>query len=183
MNCRRFFPVCRLLLLPLAAAMLFPLQATGFGDEEGNERPRLTRATMLYGRTPRVPANAWAYLHYGVENATSEPTEVRLVFTPRGQRNITIYDHTFTLEPGFRFRYRMPVTVGTVEDYTLSMYHGPDLLKEEDFPVRLASPYRRIIWFINDNIDLEYGNFSKNENLNARYTNAFTSGASTGRTW
>ncbi len=131
--------------------------------------PEIAQATLRFGYSPRISAHAWAYFNYRVDNPDEVMRTVTLVLKPRGQRNVTIHDHTFELAAGHRLDFRTLVTIGSVADYTIDLFADGNLIDREDALIRVGSPKNRYVAFVNDNVDLDYGQFSKNKGLHDKY--------------
>lgn len=135
--------------------------------------PRLTSSSIRYGFSLRIPPNSWAFFEYQLDNPDTVKHKVKLVLRPMGQRNMTIYETELTLLPGFRFRSGVMVSVGTVETYTVELYMNGNLLMSDDLRLRMGMVQQRVVMFLNDDLDLSYGAFSKNPALGDSYISSF----------
>ena len=135
--------------------------------------PRLSGAKLRYGTSPRIRYNIWALLECGVINPDKDDQELHLVLTPADQRNMTVYETSLTLKAGKQLTFRTMVTLGTVENYTLTLYAGKHLVQSEPVLTRLVSPVDHLVVVLNDNTNLVMGKFADNEALHGRVFTSF----------
>ncbi len=179
----RLFPALSLLFF----LCLFPVAPAA---------PEISGVSLRYCGSLRIPENGWAYLYYDLKNPDAQPVNLKLVLKPEGQVNITIYEHQLTLPAKSRFKSRVPVTIGKVQSYTASLYADGHLIDDDELllsvPAReqekrlereaassgrqlselekgIALGNERFVFFANDNLELSYGTFAKNEALNHKY--------------
>ncbi len=133
-----------------------------------------TGGSIHYNNSRRIRYYSWATVDYTVNNPTDKPVDVNIRFTPLNQRNITVYENSFSVGAGLRYQYHMPVTIGTVDQYAIDMFLNRTRVTDANqrlTVIRLAQKDNHFIVFVNDDIDLSYGLFSKNENLDGNYVN------------
>src|SRR5690606_9919617 len=99
--------------------------------------------------------------------------EVEVVLRPKDQRNMTVYAKKLQIDGQADLRARMLVTIGTVEAYEVELYMNGNLITKEEVLLKLGSPNDATIYFVNDELDLEYGNFAKNKDLDGRFKTTF----------
>jgi hypothetical protein len=135
-------------------------------------QPEIVSATLRYGLAVRVPRHSWAYLNFTLQNPLSEAADVRLVFSPEGQRNFTAYEHRATLQPGQTYSSRMLVAIGSVETYKARLFYKNNEVDTEEMLNRFTLHHHRTLMFMNDDPDIGYGVFHDNYNLDVRYVKA-----------
>ena len=133
----------------------------------------LKNVSLQYGTSPRMLQRSWAFFNYRVVNTEDEAVTVEVLLRPKDQRNTTVYSKQLTVGPKADLRARMLVTIGTVESYDVELYRDGNLLTKEEVLMKLGSPNDQTIYFVNDELDLEYGNFAKNKSLDGRFKTTF----------
>lgn len=145
--------------------------------------PDLDGTRLLYGNSPRLQANSWAYFEFRVKNPDAVPVRVQLVLHPKDQRNLTIFETMLDLAPQVSLRYRTLVTAGTTEAYTAELYVGGNRVKSEEVVSRLGAATDRQLLFINDALEMEYGNFAKNAGIKGKFASVFCRAANVPQQW
>ena len=159
----------------LALGVLALVAAPAAAQEDDQPEATKKGGSIRYNNSARIPYHSWATVSYTVSNPGGKDADVLIRVTPMGQRNVTIYETALTVGAGLQYAFHNPITIGTVDSYAVDMFLDRNLVTDQNARltvIRLANLTDHFIIFINDDTDLTYGLFSKNENLDATYVNA-----------
>ncbi|MCJ8328546.1 MAG: hypothetical protein MJH11_00965 [Lentisphaeria bacterium] len=131
-------------------------------------------SSVRYLSSARIPAHSWAYLGVTVKNKGDKTDQVKLIFSPKGQRNITIWEINLTIPPHTQYRHEEMVTIGSTESLNTKTYingHLVSTVSSSESVIRLKDRNDQTILFFEDNDEPSFGVFSKNNGFGVPVVN------------
>ncbi|RMD74014.1 MAG: hypothetical protein D6820_17610, partial [Lentisphaerae bacterium] len=142
--------------------------------------------SINYNGSRRIPSYSWARVDYSLKNNLEKKVRARIRTTPINQRNLTIYDADWQLPALRKVIFGHLITVGAVNTYAVDLFVEGQQLTDANARVnniRLSHPTDHYLLFLNDDPDVGYGNFARNDSLGKHYVTVMCSADKAPRHW
>lgn len=113
--------------------------------------PSLRSASIRYGMTPAIPADAFAYLNFTVENPDPTVRDATVVIEPEGGG--PVYAKTVRIGPQAVLEDRVQIVTSAVESYEAGIWYEGNRIAKDKVATRLETAGRLPFFLLNDDYD------------------------------
>lgn len=136
-------------------------------------QPKVDRANLRYGFSPRIKRFSWATLNCRLVNPDPKPynIEIRFVDANRGALNQkTVFSDNIYVPAKTIIQYSSPVMTEDAEEYRLEIFvDGKEIKKTDSFLISLISGNSSYLVILNDSVDVSLGSFSTTPEFKGLY--------------
>lgn len=136
-------------------------------------QPKVDRANLRYGFSPRIKRFSWATLNCRLVNPDPKPynIEIRFVDANRGALNQkTVFSDVVYVPAETIIQYATPVMTEDAEEYCLEIFvDGKEIKKSDSFLISLISGNSSYLVVLNDSVDVSLGAFATTPRFKGKY--------------